>query len=77
MSEHPTSEELRHFSEMTADRETTRKIVRHLIGGCPNCAREVHGIVFSRRPDQNLEEALDGVLKRLASTVKTMDRSSS
>jgi hypothetical protein len=69
--EHPSEDILRSFALGTASREESRTVVKHLVKGCPACARKIRDFMAPKtvsgsayedplnRFDQGLVEGLE------------------
>jgi hypothetical protein len=83
--DHPSEDILRRFASGTASREESRAVVKHLVKGCPACARKIRELMEPKavprtayedplaRFDQGLIEGLESSITPLQ-TLRTVLR---
>ena len=75
--DHPSEDILQRFVSGTASREESRAVVKHLVKGCPACARKIRDLMEPRAvPGSAYEEPLDrfdqGLIDGLESSISPM-----
>ena len=75
--DHPSEDILRRFVTGTASREESRTVVKHLVKGCPACARKIRDLMEPKAvPDFAYEEPLarfdQGLIEGLESSASPM-----
>ena len=86
--DHPSEDILRRFVSGTASREESRTVVKHLVKGCPACARKIRDLIEPKavpgpayegplnRFDQGLIEGLESSISPVQ-TLRTVLRAHS
>jgi len=75
--EHPSEDILRSFASGTASREESRTVVKHLVKGCPKCARKIRDFMEPKAvPGSAYEDPLvrfnQGLIEGLESSISPM-----
>jgi hypothetical protein len=75
--DHPSEEVLQRFASGTASREESRTVVKHLVKGCPACARKLRDLMEPKAvPRSAYEGPLDhfdqGLIEGLESSISPM-----
>lgn len=75
--DHPSEDILRRFASGTASREESRTVVKHLVKGCPSCARKLRDLMEPKAvPGFSYEGPLDhfdqGLIEGLESSISPM-----
>ena len=75
--DHPSEDILQRFVSGTASREESRMVVKHLVKGCPACARKIRDLMEPKAvPGSFYEDPLDrfdqGLIEALESAISPM-----
>jgi hypothetical protein len=75
--DHPSEDILQRFVSGTASREESRTVVKHLVRGCPACARKLRDLMEPKAvPRTAYEDPLDrfdqGLIEGLESSISPM-----
>ena len=75
--EHPSEDILQRFVSGTASREESRIVVKHLVKGCPACARKIRDLMEPKAvPGPSYEDPLarfdQGLMEALESSISPM-----
>ena len=75
--DHPSEDILRRFVTGTASREESRTVVKHLVKGCPACARKIRELMEPKAvPGSAYEDSLtrfdQGLIDALESSISPM-----
>lgn len=75
--DHPSEDILQRFATGTASREESRTVVKHLVKGCPACARKLRDLMEPKAvPGSAYEEPLarfdQGLIEGLESSISPL-----
>jgi hypothetical protein len=75
--DHPSEDILRRFVSGIASREESRMVVKHLVKGCPACARKIRDLMEPKAvPGSSYEDSLNrfdqGLIEALESSISPM-----
>ena len=75
--DHPSEDILQRFVSGTASREESRAVVKHLVKGCPACARKIRDLMEPKAvPGSSYEDPLarfdQGLMEALESSISPM-----
>jgi len=75
--DHPSEDILQRFVSGTASREESRIVVKHLVKGCPACARKIRDLMEPKAvPGSSYEDSLNrfdqGLIEALESSISPM-----
>jgi hypothetical protein len=75
--DHPSEDILRSFASGTASREESRIVVKHLVKGCPACARKIRELMEPKAvPGSSYEDPLkrfdQGLIEGVESAITPM-----
>jgi hypothetical protein len=79
--DHPSEDILQRFVSGTASREESRIVVKHLVKGCPECARKIRALMEPKAVSRSdYEDPLDrfdqGLIEGLESSISPLQTSS-
>jgi hypothetical protein len=79
--DHPSEDILQRFASGTASREESRAVVKHLVKGCPACARKIRDLIEPKAvPGPAYEDPLtrfnQGLIEGLESSISPEQTSS-